>query len=106
MMYGVGGYAQRVESYTLYRRYLMLDAYDATAYLNKQTPQQLWKISVQSLGQSNDLRLTLPFMVTAMQPYIASNTGQIVSVDVDEFNPLLQEIRSHYPNTSPVLPGR
>lgn len=106
MMYGVGGYAQRLESYTLYRRYLMLDAYDATAYLNKQTPQQLWKISVQSMGQSNDLRLTLPFMVTAMQPYIASNTGQIVTVDVDEFNPLLQEIRSHYPNTSPVLPGR
>jgi hypothetical protein len=45
-------------------------------------------------------------MVTAMQPYIASNTGQIVTVDVDEFNPLLQEIRSNYPNTSPVLPGR
>jgi hypothetical protein len=41
-----------------------------------------------------------------MQPYIASNTGQIVTVDVDEFNPLLREIRSHYPNTSPVLLGR
>lgn len=106
MMYGGGGYTQRVESYTLYRRYLMLDAYDASAYLNKQTPQQLWKISVQSLGQSNDLRLTLPFMVTAMQPYIASNTGQIVTVDIDELNPLLQEIRANHPVASPVLPSR
>lgn len=91
--YGVSGYTQRIESYTLYRRYLILDAYEMGAYLNKQTPQQLWKISVQSQGQSNDLRLTLPFMVTAMQPYIASNTRRIMTVDVDELSPLLRDIR-------------
>lgn len=104
MMYGVGGYAQHVESYTLYRRYLMLDAYDMAAYLNKQTPQQLWKVTVQSQGQSNDLRLTLPFMVAAMQPYIATNTGQMLTVDVDEWNPLLRDIRfsNSVPAPTPV----
>ncbi len=101
-----GGYARRMESYTLYRRHLMLEAYDMTAYLNKETPRQLWKVSVQSLGQSNDLRLTLPFMVTAMQPYVATNSGRIVTVDVDEFNPLLGEIRANNPMPLAIPAGQ
>ena len=71
----------------------MLDAYEMTAYLQKQPSQQLWKLNVQSQGESHDLRLTFPFRVAAMQPYIAVNTGRIVTVDVDETSPLLRDIR-------------
>ncbi|QPK65506.1 hypothetical protein IVG45_06640 [Methylomonas sp. LL1] len=97
-------YTQRIETYTLYKRYLSLDAYDMEAYLQQQTPRQLWKISVQSEGRSNDLRLTFPYMVTAMQPYIGTNTGHMLAVDVDEFNPVLRQITMNIPLPS-VLPA-
>lgn len=98
-------YTQHIESYALYKRYLLLEAYDMAAYLQKQTPRQLWKITVQSQGQSNDLRLTFPYMATAMQPYIGTNTGHMITVDVDEVNPVLRQIMisntSEFPATQP-----
>lgn len=95
-------YTQRIETYMLYKRYLSLEAYDMAAYLRRKTPQQLWKITVQSRGTSNDLRLTLPYMLTAMEPYIGINTGHMVTVDVDESNPALQNLLSK-PGQSPIL---
>jgi len=98
-------YSQRIQSYSVYRRYLSLEAFDMEAYLQHKTPQQLWKINVQSRGLSNDLRLAFPYMVAAMQPYIGLNTGHMVTVDVDEFDPLLKNILRSNPNpVTPVLP--
>lgn len=98
-------YTQRIATYLVYRRYVSLEAYDMAAYLKQQTPQQLWKINVQSQGPSNDLRLTLPYMVAAMQPYIATNTGHMLSVDIDEYNPLLKDLLLLNSNRIPsVLP--
>lgn len=93
MSYGIAGYTQRIETYKVYTRYLTLEAYDMEAYLNQQAAKQLWKISVQSQGQSNDLRFVFPYMVTAMQPYLGGNSGHMLSVDIDEFNPLLRDIQ-------------
>lgn len=93
-------YTQRIETYMLYKRYLSLEAYDMEAYLQRKTPKQLWKITVQSRGTSNDLRLTMPYMLTAMQPYIGTNTGHMVIVDVDEFNPLLKSLLGSNPSSS------
>ena len=95
-------YIQRFQSLLIYRRYLSLEAYDMAAYLQKKTPIQLWKINVQSQGVSNDLRLVFPYMVAAMQPYLGFNTGHMVTVDIDESNPLLQDILRSNPNR--VLP--
>lgn len=97
-------YAQRVENYMVYRRYLTLEAYDMAAYLQQQPPRQLWKITVQSQGQSNDLRLTLPYMVAAMQQYIGSNTQHMVSVVIDEFNPLLKDLLGSQNRVPPAAP--
>lgn len=91
-MQGITGYAQRVESYTAYTRYALLDAYDMGPYLQQQKLVQLWKTRVESKGTSNDLRLTFPYMVTAMQPYIGTNTEHMVATEVDEFNPLLRDL--------------
>lgn len=95
-------YTQRIETYMLYKRYLSLEAYDMAAYLQQKTPRQLWKVTVQSRGTSNDLRLTLPYMLAAMEPYVGTNTGHMVTVDVDEFNPALQNLLSN-PSQSPAL---
>lgn len=91
--YGIAGYTQHIETYTLYQRFIVLDAYGMTAYRQKQAPQQLWKIRVQSLGQSNDLRLMFPYLLAAMQPFLGSNTGHMLSVEIDELNPLVREIQ-------------
>ena len=101
-------YTQRIETYLMYRRFLSLEAYDMEAYLQNKTPKQLWKVYVQSQGLSNDLRLVFPYMVTAMQPYIGSNTGHMVTVDVDELNPLLKSLLFSQPNKgpSPVIPEK
>lgn len=103
--YGVAGYTQHIETYTIYRRFLTLEAYDMAAHLQQQTPIQLWKVSVQSLGQSNDLRLVFPYLVTAMQPYIGTNTGHMQTVDIDESNSLLRDIMLSNPYRLPV-PGQ
>lgn len=88
---GVSAYTQRIESYTTYKRYLVLEAYDMAQYRQNKWVQ-LWKTSVSSSGTSADLRLVFPYMAAAMQAYIGSNTGHMVSVDVDEQNPLLRDL--------------
>lgn len=102
MSYGIAGYTQRVETYKVYKRYLTLEAYDMAAHLNQQAAKQLWKISAQSLGQSNDLRFVFPYMVTAMQPYLGNNSGHMLTVDIDEFNPILRDIQLGNPSRLPA----
>lgn len=95
-------YMPRTETHMLYKSQLSLEAYDMAAYLKKDAPQQLWKINVQSLSVSHDLRATLPYMVTAMQPYIGSNTQHMISVDVPENDPALLELLQAGPQRVPA----
>ncbi len=90
--FGMGGYAQRTDSYTTFRRYLSLEACEAATYLQQQQRKQVWKSDVQSSGLSNDLRLVFPYMAAAMQAHIASNTGHMLTVDIDEADPLARSL--------------
>ncbi|OAH99996.1 hypothetical protein A1353_19970 [Methylomonas methanica] len=102
--FGVGGYSQRTESYTTFRRYLVLEACDKEAYLQQQQRKQLWKTSVQSNGSSNDLRLVFPYMAAAMQAYLGTNTGHMITVDIDETNTLVRSLLGPYQPSTPQLP--
>lgn len=65
----------RQRTTTTYMRHLILEAYD----LKNTKRQQLWKTTVKSEGTMSDLRIVLPFMVTAAVPYFGENTtGQKV----------------------------
>ncbi|MDX8129149.1 hypothetical protein QLH52_17760 [Methylomonas sp. OY6] len=99
--WGYGGYSQRTESYTTFRRYLVLEACDKEAYLQQQQRKQLWKTSVQSNGSSNDLRLVFPYMAAAMQPYLGTNTGHMITVDIDETNTLVRSLLGPYQPSTP-----
>lgn len=100
--FGVGGYSQRTESYTTFRRHLVLEACDKEAYLQQQQRKQLWKTSVQSNGSSNDLRLVFPYMAAAMQAYLGTNTGHMITVDIDETNTLVRSLLGLFqPSTAP-----
>lgn len=95
------GYTQRVESYTTYKRYLVLEAYDAAPY-REQKLLQLWKTNVTSTGNSNDLRLVFPYMVAAMLPYIGTNTGHMINTDIGEFDPLVRGVIMPPAQQSPI----
>ncbi len=98
---GIPAYSQHIESYTTYKRYLVLEAYDMAQYRQKKLVQ-LWKTSVSSNGTSDDLRLVFPYMAAAMQAYIGSNTGHMISIYIDEHNPLLRELLWPAAQSSPA----
>jgi len=97
--WGVGGYSQRVESYTTFRRYLLLEACETATYLQSGQRKQIWRANVQSSGLSNDLRLVFPYLAAAMQPYLGTNTGHMVTVDIDESDPLVGSLLGPFRGT-------
>ena len=61
---------------------------------------QVWKTNVISIGSSNDLRLVMPYMVTAMKPYLGTNTGRKLEVEIVADDPAVLLLRSS--QTPPV----
>jgi hypothetical protein len=73
---------------------LFLDAYDIATYIKENKMNQVWKTNVVSIGSSSDLRLVVPYMVIAMKPYLSTNTGRKVNVEVSEDDLAVQLLRS------------
>lgn len=95
--YGVTGATTYVGTDSVYSRFLFLEAYDVPTYINENKMTQVWKTSVVSTGSSGDLRLVVPYMVVAMKPYLGTNTGQKVEVQVPEDDPVVQVLRGNQP---------
>jgi hypothetical protein len=91
--YGVTGSTTHSYTDTVYTRFLFLDAYDVATYIKENKMNQVWKTNVVSTGSSNDLRLVMPYMVTAMKPYLCTNTGRKIDVEVTEDDPAVQLLR-------------
>lgn len=95
--YGFTGSTTHVGTNTVYSRFLFLDAYDAPTYMKKNKMVQVWKTTVVSTGSSGDLRLVVPYMVAAMKPYLGTNTGQKITVEVPLNDPVVQILRGNQP---------
>lgn len=95
--YGITGSTTHVGTDTVYSRFLFLDAYDVPTYLREKKMTQVWKTSVVSTGSSGDLRLVFPYMVAAMKPYLGTNTGRRIEVEVPENDPAVQVLRGGQP---------
>ena len=93
--YGVTGSTTHVGRHTTYTRFLLLDAYDVAIYIKENKMNQVWKTSVISIGSSNDLRLVVPYMITAMKPHLGTNTGRKVEVEVPADDPAVQLLRGN-----------
>ena len=91
--YGVTGYTSQVGSFTTYARFLLMASFDVAASAKEGKSIQLWKTEVVSNGSSNDLRLVFPYMVAAMRPYLATNTGKKVRVTISENDPIVLKLR-------------
>jgi hypothetical protein len=96
--YGVTGYTSHVSSYTTFTRFLFMDAYDVASYKQDQKMNQVWKTSVISTGLSDDLRLVFPYMAVAMKPYIGTNTGRKIMVEIIKDDPQVTQLRGGAPS--------
>lgn len=74
-------------SYTIFNRTVSLEARiisehdkDESEEISEKTTPPAWSIYIYSIGESNDLRLVMPYLAAAATPYIGKNTGQLVEV--------------------------
>jgi hypothetical protein len=79
--YGITGYSQMTSSQTFVIRNLKLTTYKKEDVVNASF-NQLWMVSVASAGPTADLRLVLPYLVSAAVPYIGKSPGRLVSVSL------------------------
>lgn len=93
--YGVKGYTSHVGSYTTFTRFLLMDAYDVATYKKDQKLNEVWKTTVVSVGSGGDLRVVFPYMAAAMKPYVGTNTGKQVEVQLYEDDPEVMQLRGN-----------
>lgn len=91
--YGVTGSQTYTDTGVVFTRFLSLDAYDVASYIKENKMNQVWKTKVMSTGYSGDLRLVVPYMVTAMKPYLGTNTGRQIEVTLSEDDSYVQLLR-------------
>jgi hypothetical protein len=92
--YGITGYSSNVGTYTTFTRHIHIWAVDMWKYFYKAKFEEEWETTIISTGSSSDLRSVFPFMLAAASPYLATNTGERVSVDIYEDDPRVTAIRS------------
>ena len=90
--YGITGFQQRTENYTMYSRFILLDAFDFSAYKTDNKSIPLWKTTVTSQGSSGDLRFVFPYLVAASRQYISANTGKMINLAIDDNSQTLKEV--------------
>lgn len=86
---------------TVYTKQLNLVAIDLQRYLKdikdlgreQASPIEVWSVDVETTGQPDDLSATIPILIAAAEPYIASETGEVVRVNLSETDKRVQSIR-------------
>lgn len=91
--YGITGYSSQTGSYTTYFRYAKITAYDYQRYLQNKEQVELWKTTITSTGSSGDLRRVFPILVAAAAPYIASNTGKQIHINLHETDAIVKAVK-------------
>ena len=87
-------------SYTLFNRTVSLEA-RLIDEQDEETPEQaaplVWSIYVYSVGESNDLRLVMPYLAAAAAPYIGKNTGQLIAIKLKADDASVQRLKGLTP---------
>lgn len=91
--YGVVGSQSFSGTRYSYFRYLVLDCVDLNEYRKTNKIISSWKTTVTSSGSSGDLREVFPVLVGASMPYIGTNTGKQVKVQLYENSNEVQFIK-------------
>jgi hypothetical protein len=76
-------------SVALYDRWLLINVIDGKYYREKGQFKTIWVGEARSTGASSDLRTVLNYLLLADFKKFGQNTGQAVSVDIGEHEPLV-----------------
>jgi hypothetical protein len=90
--YGVTGYTTMTGEYTAYKKYVILDAYDIKNATNGAKLNEIWKTSIWASGKSSDLRKVMPALLAASAPYVGTNTGQEITVEISSDSEVLKSL--------------
>lgn len=96
--YGIAGYTSHVGTRTTYFRYALITAYDFKAFKETEKQIQLWRTTITSTGSSGDLRQVFPILISASVPYLATNTGKQVSVQLYECDKIVRVVKGEQAN--------
>ncbi len=93
--YGVTGYVEKTGQYTVYDKYVLIDAYDIKNSTKGSQLKEIWKTSMTANGKSKDLRKVFPGLLAAGSKYIGINTGENLTVEVTPDSPELKAIKGN-----------
>lgn len=99
--YGVTGSSVHTKSYTYFKRYAELVAYDIKLYRDAKEMVPIWKTSIESVGTSGDLRRAFPVLIAAAQKYIGSNTRKKIAVNIRENDKSVLYVKGIQEKTAP-----
>jgi hypothetical protein len=80
--YGVTGYTTQQDNYTVYPRYIEIDAYRIKSSHPGDKMDELWKTTLHSEGKRNEIRSSFPAMMAAGAQYLGGNTGREIEVAI------------------------
>lgn len=80
------GFSVNTNRYTVFTRFVLLEAKRYQTGLKPEDMQSLWKTSITSIGTSSDLRALMPILAEASAPYVGVDTGEarIVKIKRDD----------------------
>jgi len=84
--YGIIGSVSRTDRFPVFLRKVSM-----RALASDRTP--LWEVNSSSFGESSDLRRVTPYLMVALQPYIAKQTQHQVRVSIPEDDPAVTQLR-------------
>lgn len=92
--YGVVGSQTHTAMSVIFVRYFGVVAYDLRAFRERQQMVPVWKTVVTSAGPTGDLRLAMPALVVAAEPYFATNPGSAVEVSISANDERIARLRA------------
>lgn len=91
--YGITGYSTHTGSVTTFFRHAQITGYDFKEFRQSNKQLQLWRTTITSTGTSGDLREVFPVLIGAAVPYIATNTGKQISVQLTESADIVRAVK-------------
>lgn len=85
--YGVTGSRTGYNTITTYNRFMAISAINLRELKKTKKRIELWRTSVTSTGESDDLRRVFPVLATSAVGYLNKNTGSKVKFFIEEDHP-------------------
>lgn len=87
------GFSTNTNRYTVFTRFVLLEAKRYQPDLKSEDMQTLWKTSITSIGTSSDLRALMPILAEASAPYVGVDTGEARVVKIKRDDPRVIEFK-------------